>query len=120
MRSDLAGTWVVTAYRDGLELVTPDGDGRRLEITFQDDSVFGSMGINRFTGRVERDLIASPLATTRMAGPPQLMRQEDLLLQLLVGADVIDVDGNGMTMGRNGFKLVELRRSGTNETDASS
>lgn len=120
MRSDLAGTWIVTRYHDGLELVAPDSDGRRPEITFQDDSVFGSMGINRLTGRVERDLIASPLATTRMAGPPQLMRQEALLLQLLVGADTIDVDGNGMTMGRNGFKLVELRRSGTNETDASS
>lgn len=120
MEPDLAGTWIVAAYRDGDELVTPDDDGPRPEITFEDDSVFGSMGINRFTGRTERGVIVSPLATTRMAGPPQLMEQENLLLRHLVEADTIDVDGDGMTMGRDGLNLVELRRSGTNETDDSS
>lgn len=120
MRSDLAGTWIVAAYRDGDELVTPDDDGPRPEITFEGDSVFGSMGINRFTGHLERGLVAAPLATTRMAGPSQLMKQEDLLLGHLVEADTIDVDGDGMTMGRDGLNLVELRRSGTNETDDSS
>ena len=120
MNPDLTGTWLVAAYRDGDDLVTPDREGPVPEITFEDGSVFGTMGINRFTGRVDGDLIAGPLATTRMAGPSQLMTQEDLLLRHLVEADTIDVDGDGMTMGRDGLNLVELRRSGTNETDDSS
>ena len=120
MRSDLAGTWIVAAYRERDQLVTPDADGPLPEITFEDDSVFGTMGINNFTGVVENDSIVSPLATTRMAGPPQLMQQEDLLLRHLVDADTIDVDGDGMTMSRAGLNLMELRRSGTDETDYSS
>lgn len=120
MNSDIGGTWVVAAYRDDDELVTPAEEGARPEITFQDDSVSGTMGINRFTGRVERGVIVSPLATTRMAGPLHLMRQEELILRHLVEAETIDVDGNGMTMGRDGLNLVELRRLGTNETSDSS
>lgn len=120
MRPDLAGTWIVAAYRDSDELVTPDADGPDPVITFEDDSVFGTMGINRFTGVVERELVASPLATTRMAGPPHLMKQEELLLGHLIDADQIDVDGDGMTMSREGLNLVELRRSGTKTTDHSS
>jgi heat shock protein HslJ len=116
----MEGTWIVAAYRDGDELVVPDPDGPAPEITFEADLVYGTMGINRFTGRTDRDLIVSPLATTRMAGPPQLMRQEELLLRHLTDVDTIDVDGDGMTMGRDGLNLVELRRSGTNETDVSS
>jgi heat shock protein HslJ len=120
MSVSFEGTWIVAAYRDGDELVVPDPDGPIPEVTFEDDSVFGTMGINRFTGHMESELVAAPLATTRMAGPPQLMKQEDLLLRHLVDADTIDVDGEGMTMGRDGLNLVELRRSGTNETDDSS
>lgn len=120
MSRSLDGTWVVAAYRSGDDLVAPQDQGPDATLTIEDGSVFGSMGINRFTGSVERGLIAGPLATTRMSGPTRLMEQEDSLLRHLTDADAIEVDGNGMTVYCAGLNVIELRRSGTNDDDHSS
>jgi hypothetical protein len=39
------------------------------------------MGLNRFGGQVDAQFPIGPLAMTRMAGPPDLMRQEDTILE---------------------------------------
>lgn len=114
------GTWVVIAYRSGDELITPIDGGPDLTLTIDGSGVSGSMGLNRLVGRFEHGSISGPLATTRMAGPPDLMRQEDALLAHLHEADEIVVDGVGMSFRRNGLNLVELRLSGTNGSDESS
>ncbi|MFZ0013350.1 MAG: META domain-containing protein, partial [Acidimicrobiia bacterium] len=110
MSNNLDGTWIVAAYRSGDELVTPDEHAPQAVLTIDGASISGTMGINRFAGRVEGGLVVSPLATTRMAGPPDLMDQESTLLRHLAEADLIEVDGDGMTMGKNGLNTVELRR----------
>lgn len=120
MTDSLDGTWIVTAYLSGDEFTTPEENGRGATLTIGGDSVFGTMGVNRFTGRVESGRVVGPLATTRMAGPPGLMEQEELLLNHLTEADVVEVDGDGMLASRAGLILIELRRSGTIEDDASS
>jgi hypothetical protein len=55
-----------------------------------------------------------------MSGPPELMRQEDILLGHLMGTDTIEVVEEGMTMSREGLTLVELRRRGTESPEPSS
>jgi heat shock protein HslJ len=114
------GDWVIVVYRSGDELVTPIDEGPELTLAIDGSDISGTMGLNRLVGRFEDGLIAGPLGTTRMAGPPDLMEQEDTLLALLTAADEILVDGEGMTLRRDGLNLVELRLSGTNEADGSS
>jgi heat shock protein HslJ len=120
MSNSLEGTWIVAAYRLGDELVTPDEQAQEPVLTIDDVAISGTMGINRFTRRLEHGHVAGPLATTRMAGPPELMDQESTLLRHLAEADLIEVDGDGMFMSKNGLNTVELRRSGTRDTDRSS
>ena len=82
--------------------------------------VGGTMGINRFAGQLEDDSSFGALATTRMAGPPELMLQEDTLLEHLQGVDDVEVTGDGMFLRRDGLLLVELERSGTIEDPTTS
>lgn len=114
------GTWVVVEYRLGDELITPIVDGPDPTLKIDGSGVSGSMGLNRLVGRFEDGNISGPLATTRMAGPPDLMKQEDALLAHLHEADEVIVDGEGMSFRRNGLNLIGLRLSGTNGTDESS
>lgn len=110
--SELQGNWVVTAYRSGDVMVEPD---QRVKASLMIDGtlVAGTMGVNRFQGRIDDQLPMGPLATTLMAGPEELMRQEDTLLEHLQSADELAVDGDGMLLSVDGLLLVELERTGT-------
>ncbi len=65
------------------------GEGREdVHLQFDPDAmrVYGSGGVNRFHGsfKVDGDRLSfSQMALTRMAGPPELMRQEDALMAAL-------------------------------------
>lgn len=57
--------------------------------------VFGFAGCNRFTGTFtqhDHDLVISPLATTRMACPPEIMKKEQEFLDLLTRVRGAHVD----------------------------
>lgn len=110
------GTWVVLTYRSGDEMVIPD-DRSEASLTFDGSIVSGSMGLNRFSGQVHAQFPIGPLAMTRMAGPPELMRQEDIILEHLQEADTVEVTEDGMTLSLDGFLLVELERTGTGISD---
>lgn len=84
------------------------------------DRLAGSMGVNRLMGEIGPSGIPGPLATTMMAGPPELMDQETALLAHLQAADSIAVDEKGMTWSKDGLNLVEFSRPGTNEPQDSS
>lgn len=105
----------MTAYRSGDEMVEPD---RRTEAGLVVDGtrIAGSMGVNRFSGQIDDGMPLGPLATTRMAGPAELMRQEDTLLEILQSADMVEVEGEGMFISSDGLLLMELERSGTADT----
>lgn len=118
---DLQGMWTVVRYREDDGMVEPLPDGREpAHLHIEGDQVAGTMGVNRIIGRFGADGLPGPLATTMMAGPPELMKQETALLRLLQDADSIQVAEEGMTWSQDGLNLVELQRSGTNETDRSS
>lgn len=120
MRLSLNGTWVVTAYRTDAGMVETSAEGRETQLLIDDQTVAGTMGVNRFTGQLVDGLLGPGLAMTRMAGPPDLMSQEDTLMAHLHGADTVVVTDEGMTLSRDGLEVVELRRSGTSGPDASS
>lgn len=113
------GDWLVIAYRSGKEMVPPDKSGETL-LSIADGRVSGTMGVNRLTGRWEDTSIVAPMATTGMAGPPELMDQERILLDHLQHFDSVEIADDGMTLSRNGLVMVELERQGTAEPDPTS
>jgi heat shock protein HslJ len=85
---ELSGSsWSVTAYNNGKEAVVSVAADSELTLEFgSDGQVSGSAGVNTFSGSFEYDgdtLSIGPLATTRMAGPQELMEQEALYLAAL-------------------------------------
>jgi len=119
MRADLQGTWAVTSYRSGEAMVEPD-EGSQAHLVVDGSQVSGTMGINRFAGQFGGDPAFGAMAVTRMAGPPDLMLQEDTLLELLQAADAVEVSDDGMFVRRDGLLLMELERSGTIEVSPTS
>ncbi|MDZ4168654.1 MAG: META domain-containing protein [Coriobacteriia bacterium] len=90
---DLSGTsWLVTGYNNGKEAVTSVVAGSELTLEFgADGQVTGSGGVNAFNGTYEYtpDTVKiGPLATTKMAGPQELMDQEGQYLSALQAATV--------------------------------
>lgn len=82
----LAGTqWEILSIDD--RAVVPDG--APLAVTFgHDGRVSGSTGVNQLTASYSLTadyLTFGPLATTRRAGPPELMEQEHLVVASLAG-----------------------------------
>lgn len=113
----LDGEWVVTRYLARDEYVEPEAT---TQLLIDGDHVSGTMGVNRFAGRLVDDLLATPLAVTRMAGPPEAMVQENTLLGHFQEADRIETDELGMRMSREGLITVEFEGSGTAPSGRSS
>jgi heat shock protein HslJ len=66
----------------------------------EDGSLHGSTGLNRFRGSWTVDegrLFVEVTATTLMAGPPELMTQEQRVLELLATSQSAVVDGETLT-----------------------
>lgn len=112
----LQGTWNVVRYLSDGEMVEPSPAGREpAHLAVDGDRVAGSMGVNRLMGEIAADGLSGALATTMMAGPPELMEQESALMAHLQAADSVAVDNKGMTWSKDGLKLVEFSRPGTDE-----
>ena len=116
--TQLQGTWNLVRYLSDEEMVVPSPGGREPpHLTVDGNRIAGTMGVNRLIGEIGEDGLPGPLATTMMAGPPELMEQEAIVLELLRAADTVDVGETGMTWSRSGLNLVEFQRSGTISTD---
>jgi putative lipoprotein len=86
-------------------------EGSRPTVTFTPQGRFqGTGGINRFNGsyRVEGDVIEfGPAMSTRMAGPGDAMRQENLFLAVLAGDRHFVLSDRELTIGE-GMQSVTL------------
>jgi heat shock protein HslJ len=111
--TSIEGTWAVTRYRVGDELVEPVASIGGATMTIEGDRISGTMGVNRFTGRLGGGPPIGPMAVTKMAGPPEMMAQEDALLAHLQEADHFEVHASGMCVSREGLTTVEFDRSRT-------
>lgn len=107
---DLDGHWAVEAFAIGGELqpLLPDTEAT-LEI--EGDRVGGKATINRFMGSLGDETLFGPLATTLMAGPPELMAQEQFYLSHLGKADSYEIAGDELRLISDGLVVVVLRRS---------
>lgn len=85
------------------------------QLSFGDDGrLSGSTGVNRLMGRYEVGegaVTFGPLATTRMAGPPELMAQEQAVTGVLSGEVAYAVAGDRLTLGAGELSL-SLERAG--------
>ncbi len=76
-------------------------EGSEIEIIFGDEKINAYAGCNRIFGtyRLEGNtLIAGPLASTRMACPPELMDQDAWLIRLLESEPELNIAGDEMTL----------------------
>ena len=81
----------------------PVSAGSPARLTLEGESqIVGNGGVNRFFGTYERvgrtGFRCGRLALTRQAGPPELMREEARLVELLAYADGIRVDGDELVL----------------------
>jgi len=103
----LEGDWLVIEI-DG-EPIDPDAPR---EVRFEGDRVAGRVGVNRFTGSYTTDggvIQVGPVASTRMAGPPELMALEDRFNSHLDGEHEIALEGDALTLAREEHSMVLAR-----------
>jgi heat shock protein HslJ len=103
----LEGDWLVVEI-DG-ERVDPEAPR---EVRFAGDRVAGRVGVNRFTGSFTLDgqmLRVEPVATTRMAGPPDLMALENRFNSHLDGKHEIALEDDVLTLARDEHSMVLAR-----------
>lgn len=85
------------------------------QITFGDDGrLTGTGGVNRLMGSYEvgeGTISFGPGATTKMAGPPEAMAQEQALTAVLVGDLPYELTGDRLLLGREGEGVVLVRPS---------
>jgi heat shock protein HslJ len=109
--NEVAGTSWVVEELGGAATLEP-----RPQLSFGDDGrVSGSTGVNRLMGRYEVTdglLTVADAATTRMAGPPAAMEQEQRLLALLDAPQAFVVSGDRLEVG-DGETLAVLLGSHT-------
>lgn len=100
----LEGDWLVVEI--GGELVDP---GAPRSVRFEGGRVTGRVGVNRFTGSfsIEGDVLeVGPVASTRMAGPPEMMALEDRFNSGLEGEHQITRDGEVLRLGESERTMV--------------
>lgn len=103
---DVLGRWLVESVGGQPVISDPSvelgADGR----------ITGRTGLNRMMGSfevVDGVLRCSPLATTRMAGPPELMDQENRLLAALAEPAPIELDDARLVLGAGDHELTLVR-----------
>jgi len=108
----LPGTsWNVTSYNNGKGAVTTPVMDSELSLEFgEDGTVSGTGGVNRYNGpfTVDGDGIKiGPLALTKMAGEPELMKQEQAFVKALESSATWKVVRNKLELrDANGSAMV--------------
>ncbi len=114
---DLAGSsWTVTGYNNGKEAVVGPVEGSELTLEFgTDKTVSGNGGVNTFNGPFESgdtSIKIGPLMQTKMAGPEELMTQEQQYTIALQAATEWEVANNVLTLrdGEGAMQVVAAKK----------
>lgn len=103
----LGVTWLVTSVEG-----TPYR-GADISLRFERDAaLYGRAPVNTFNASwIEADgrIIISGIASTKMAGPPDLMQHEDAFFDALSRADRFDIDGAELSIYTDRGKITALR-----------
>lgn len=102
-------TWQAVGVNNGRGGVTSLVAGSSIDAVFDEDGrVSGRAGCNRYHGSYETDgtrLGIGPLASTRMACPDELMKQEAAFLAALGRATTFRIDGSRLELRDDGGAL---------------
>lgn len=106
---ELEGEWRVTDI-----VGEPDVDGSEAFLGFErDGAVYGNSGVNLLRGSwsIDDGFSSSPTASTLRAGPPELMQQEQRMLDALGAVHGARFDGADLVLADvTGDELLRLRR----------
>lgn len=85
----------------------------RPTLLVRDGTVGGFAGVNRFSGSLasEGPFLFTPLATTRMAGPPPAMELETRYLAALQQATAWKTEGDALVLSADGIPVLSFRRT---------
>ena len=117
--SSLYGDWLLTRIGGpgGEEIAAESSKPPSLTIA-EDGRVTGFSGVNRYAGTTdpaalrEGKLALTPLASTRMAGPPAAMDLERRFLAAFEQAKSCRIDGGALLLAAvDGKELLAFRRS---------
>lgn len=115
--ASLVGTWRLVSLNG--QDITPRvaSLSKPPTITFTADAgISGFAGVNRFTGRLDKSGLGdgafktSPLAMTRMAGPPDAMQIEGEFATSLSKATVLSLEGDRLELRTTASSLAVLER----------
>ena len=103
------GPWELTRLGD----IEMHSGMPRPTLVVADGGVSGFAGVNQFNGSLaaEGPFLFTPLATTRMAGPPPAMELETRYLAALQQATAWKVEGDGLVLSAEGIEVLEFRRA---------
>ena len=107
----LEGSWVVESIRVEDALAPPVSE---LTLEVQGDRVAGK-ALNRIVGSLGGDKVFGNMATTRMAGPPEIMEEEGLFLKYLSTVDEVLPDRLELMV--EGVPVLVLRRREPSEEE---
>ena len=90
--------WILQAITVDGEMIELAGKKPFIQFDADENKVTGFASVNRFFGSVEIDgegrvQWPGPFGSTRMAGPPPQMKQEDAFLKVLPQTDRLSKDG---------------------------
>ena len=112
----IEGAWEVTGFNNGTEAVVSVATGSTITADFgTDTSLTGDAGVNRYTATYRTsagsggatDITISTAATTRMAGAPALMEQEQQYLRALESSATFTIQGTVLTL-RDGDDAIAV------------
>ncbi len=104
----MEGNWTVIELGEGEEKVEAI-PGSVITMEIVGEQVSGTSGVNRYSGSFV-DGSFGPLATTMMAGPPDIMEQEARFLALLDRCDGARVEGDLLQLSIDGEIVIHLQR----------
>jgi heat shock protein HslJ len=109
MRASLAGkSWTLEAFGEEPVLASTT-----VTLSFEDERVTGSAGVNRYFGNwsiADGALQIEPLGSTRMAGPPDAQQQEDRFLAELGACDAYRIEGEALWLLAEGRRILRFAR----------
>lgn len=110
----LDGDWTVSGFNNGRDAVVGLEGDAPITLSFEKGSVSGNAGCNTFRGAYTVDgqsVRLGPLASTRMACPAPLMKQEREFLAALESAVTWSVEGDTLDMHRaDGLRALMASR----------
>lgn len=116
--ASLVGTWRLVSLNGQDITQRAESLPKPPTIAFAADAgISGFAGVNRFTGRLEKSHLAggvfktSPLAMTRMAGPPEAMQLEGEFATALSKATLFKLDANTLELLAGASSLAILQRA---------